>query len=108
MSAWARPGVKCVCVDDGPCRNSGLQTGLRKGDVYTIRKTLGADLDGFDGVTLVEIEAPFEWNGLGFTSNRFRPLTPISQEQDVAKFRHLLVPSPIDAGLVPAGVELDA
>jgi len=37
---------------------------------------------------------------------RFQPLITRTQEQDLELFRPLLVPSPIDAGLVPAGVEL--
>lgn len=106
VMSWAKPGVKCVCVDaDSPPR-SGIWLGDRlvAGATYTIVAVTSSPL-GLVGVTLLEADTP---NPCGYWLARFRPLVTKTQEQDVAKFRHLLTPSPIDAGLVPAGVELDA
>jgi hypothetical protein len=104
MTSWARPGVKCVCLygqwaldGTGP-----IVPGPKEGGIYTVASWPIADKRGDWGFRLVG------WDGADdvFLASCFRPL--ITQEQDVAKFRHLLTPSPVDAGLVPSGVELDA
>ena len=102
MSAWAKPGVKVVCV--APIES------LVRDEIYTIAEVLHRDDTGRLGVVLVECLASITWENTvgGFRLSRFRPLVTKTQEQDVAKFRHLLTPSPVDAGLVPAGVEIDA
>jgi hypothetical protein len=109
MSAWAKPGVKVVCVDAKFRRGDA---GLVPGATYSIVSVFpqrgdagGRYRDGL-AVILQGIANPFDPDDGAFALARFRPLVTKTQEQDVAKFRHLLTPSPIDAGLVPAGVEL--
>jgi hypothetical protein len=55
-------------------------------------------------VTLVGEANPYSLSG-GWLAERFRPLITRTQEEDVALFKSLLIS---DAGLVPAGVEMDA
>lgn len=105
--SWAKPGVKVVCIDASPNRY-GDSCGLVLRGIYTVKGKSKTDGYGVKGVFLEEVDAPYSFAGYGFKVSRFRPLVTKTQEQDVAKFRHLLTPSPIDAGLVPAGVELDA
>jgi hypothetical protein len=104
MTSWARVGAKCVCVDADSPSQSGIWQGDRlvAGSTYTIVAVTSSPV-GLVGVKVLEADTP---NPFGYWLARFRPLVTISQAQDVAKFRHLLTPSPVDAGLVPAGVEL--
>jgi len=100
VSAWARPGVKVVCVDD---RWSDLQLKCSpnlpvKQAIYTIRDAVTAGVHL--GVRLVEVTNPPYYFGRDgtleppFNIRRFRPVAPTTrtQEQDVALFRHLLAP----------------
>lgn len=114
MSSWAKPGVKCVCVDDDFSRSAPKLRSLvdcwpQKGPIYTIRRV--REYPGHGVMLLLhEVRNPRvvygRWDGEPqFSVLRFRPLTP-KQQQDVAFFRHLLSPSPADVGLIPAGVEL--
>lgn len=113
MSSWAKPGVKCVCVDGRPHRIGGRPARYAalpsEGVIYTVQSvrpyrwscgTVGI------GIDLAEVRREVDGQPVPFGISRFRPL--ITQEQDVELFRHLLSPSPIDVGLIPAGVELDA
>jgi len=100
MSAWAKPGVKCVCVDDSPSIYGACD--LEVGRIYVITARMETPFGVGINVAGARSKA------LGFHLWRFRPLVTKTQEQDVAQFRHLLTPSPIDVGIVPAGVELDA
>lgn len=106
MSAWAKPGVKCVCVD-ASAGWTGKPTNLVERVVYTIREVVPANPnwthngDG-PGIHLVEVSS---CRPEGFRAARFRPLTARTQEDDVRLIKSLLLE---DAGLVPAGVELDA
>ena len=112
MSSWAAPGVKCVCVEDEGFSVAG-KYGMMfpvKGLEYTVRGVSSFGTYGL-GLLLVEVANPIaRWqNGVheaAWNIDCFRPL--ITQEQDLALFRHLLSPSPADVGLIPAGVELDA
>lgn len=87
MSAWAKPGVKCVCVDA-----DGSET-LVHGGVYTVRSTcvagpLWADA-GSVGLRLYEIILPVDrLDGIepGYRVSRFRPLVTRTQEQDLELF----------------------
>ena len=93
MSAWAKPGVKCVCVD---ASWHGLPTSpLVEGAKYTIRSV--AMYDGDLVADFLEAQNPedakFPESPPGFRIDRFRPLVTKTQEQDVAMFRHLLTPS---------------
>lgn len=114
MSAWAKPGVKCVCVDDEP-RAGTEWRGDRPtvGAIYTIRSIFCGPAGGLSA-SFFELErsnsskADYPGQLVGYYLDRFRPIVTKTQEQDVAKFRHLLTPNSVDAGLVPAGVELDA
>lgn len=100
MSAWAAPGVECVCLKKTPWRHWGAGKEWH-GPAYK-ELCVVSRVFGVNGFTFLELEGYAE----AYEVHRFRPLIGISQAQDVAKFRHLLTPSPIDAGLVPAGVEL--
>ncbi|QIG69385.1 hypothetical protein EVB79_015 [Rhizobium phage RHph_N3_13] len=76
---WAKPGVKVVCINDGPYGGYcwGKNEAPKVGQVYTIKAVLY-----FDGVIfhLEEIkrdkEACDEWGNpdLGYGAHRFRPL----------------------------------
>lgn len=92
MSAWAKPGVKCVCVEFTP-----IYIGARPhpadpvdGGVYTI---LGVWHDE-DGTFLQLAECDGDY---GYEISDFRPLITRSQEDDVALFRKLLVTEGADA-----------
>jgi hypothetical protein len=99
MSAWAKPGVKCVCVDAW-FRGCGT-TPLVEKAVYTIRANVPNDplergrYKGRPVIALVEADNPWHPDG-GFSVDRFRPLVPPkTQEEDVAQFRHLLSGLPV-------------
>lgn len=94
--AWAKPGVKCVCVDADPDRFVKLQPSwrddgfpIREGIIYTICEVLvhpGADL-----VAVRLVELPDRSIGdYGYALSRFRPLASRTQEQDLAIFRPIL------------------
>ena len=89
MSTWAKPGVKCVCVDASP-DFYGEQSGLAQGQVYTVKGDGGRDAFGVFGIRLVEIATRFDRYGLGFNVNRFRPIVTRTQEQDLEHFLPLL------------------
>ncbi|WMT88255.1 hypothetical protein NO932_06500 [Pelagibacterium sp. 26DY04] len=99
MAHWAKPGVKCVCINGSWPPNSwyGWEFLPREGETYTIRETL--EIDGQAGLRLVEIENPradYAWGFIepAFAAVRFRPLT--AQSDDLAKFTHLLTPQKIE------------
>lgn len=82
MYDWAKPGVKVVCINDGPYGGEekycwGKDEAIKVGQVYTIKAVLY-----FDGVIfhLEEIkrdqEACEDWGNpdLGYAAWRFRPL----------------------------------
>ena len=86
MNAWAKPGVKCVCVVAGPI-------GPALNEICTIKEVKPFD----DGLYLVLSEYGWVHTDLGtsverrrplFRVDRFRPL--VSQEDDLALFRHHL------------------
>lgn len=102
MSAWARPGVKCVCVDASPGKTPGLAT-LVTGRVYTIRTVEDCGQYGI-GLILAEVRNAtlFYTTGVSepvYRVDRFRPLITRTQEQDVALFRQIIaqVPAGVDA-----------
>jgi hypothetical protein len=103
MSAWAKPGVKCVCIDGVRPESWGFQklgTGPKTDGVYTISEV--RDVKGIHVLVLKEFpDVP----GTGWETSHFRPLITRTQEDDVRLIKSLLLE---DAGLVPAGVELDA
>jgi len=117
MSAWAKVGVKCVCVDDAPDTGRGhepMNGYPAKGEIYTIA-AIGrfhpfCDADLFQ---LVELTNPAQADGrdCGWSPDRFRPLT--SQSDDIALIKSLLltVPAlhervvPSELPLVPAPVD---
>lgn len=93
MSAWAKPGAKCVCVDAENTNHFGIPE-LETKRVYTIRE-VGITKRGKVGVRLVEkIERNRHGNDEWLRLSRFRPVAPTTrtQEQDVALFRHMLTP----------------
>lgn len=78
----AKVGDKIVCVDAKRAMTTTLETGLKEGEVYTIR-TISMHrhyLDGdFLGVRLAEIHrgddpSDFADNDMPFRASRFRPV----------------------------------
>lgn len=104
MSAWAKPGVKCVCIRDDW---KGFEVYERMGihvpsrlpminEVLTINEVMD-DLSHVPGrvtsnIGLTFVELGHDW---GFALDCFRPLITKSQEDDVALFRSLLDALPI-------------
>lgn len=80
---WAVKGAPVVCID-----NEGAPELELRGK-YTIDQAF-VWWDG-PSVQLVEVEPDWAYY-IGFRFSRFRPA--ISQSQDLAKFHHLLTPTP--------------
>ncbi len=88
MVHWAKPGIKCVCVENGTWYNPASTeiSGPSKDEVSTITGVVeidgkfGLGLGGYDGYYPIE---------------QFRPL--VSQEHDVALFTHHLIAESVDA-----------
>lgn len=103
MSAWARPGVKVVCVDASSVvvPDTGLQLNRKYviESVFAGGPALGPNGEFRDGlqVSLVGVSKPGGIGGYGVY--RFRPVTTRTQEQDVAIFRHLLDKAPVLEGV---------
>lgn len=95
MSHWAKPGVKCVCVDNDE------HPELVVGRDYTIISSrapwvLAQGKYGNKSRFLIEVSGVRNWDGsVFFAVERFRPLITKTQEQDVALFRHILDGLPI-------------
>ena len=91
MSAWAKPGVKCVCVIEG-------YVGPRLKEVCTVDEIL-TDARGVwillceYGWYHTDISTTAERRRPWFRVERFRPL--ITQQDDVALFAHLLTGTPV-------------
>lgn len=101
MSAWARPGVKCVCIHTGPWilreeADPGAEIGPDvhpdTGEVCTIA---GVRLRR-SGVIALLIDG---YGSNEYAVHHFRPLITRTQEQDVALFRQIIaqVPAGVDA-----------
>lgn len=97
MSAWAKPGVKCVLVEDNWPAGSFYGTEVLPvvGTAYTVRELV--QIQGFLLCRLVEIRNPTLDYRQGFMEcafdvGRFRPLVVRTQEQDVALFTPYLAP----------------
>lgn len=97
----AKIGDKVVCIDDQPLA-SGLDTGLVKGDVYTIinivfdkgRLPNGIVCDHY-AIGLQEVLHPKpKRRGGCFGAFRFRPVHP--RKTDIAWAYELLRPAPAD------------
>jgi hypothetical protein len=92
MSAWAKVGVKCVCIDFTPvfiCARPHPADPVA-GGVYTVTG-IWHDEDG----TFLQLA---ECDGdSGYEVSDFRPLVTRTQEDDVALFRDLLVSNEVDA-----------
>lgn len=95
MSAWARPGVKCVCVDS---YMDGEPPVLVEGAVYQVARvisdngtnTIGRYAGARQSLVLVGLINPYDERYGSFALARFRPIVTRTQEQDVAIFRPLL------------------
>ena len=109
MTSWARPGVKVVCVDGAFSKSSGDLPVV--GRVYTIVWVGHWDWFNTSGtaVHLAEVNRKPDCDGVKnpFGLRRFKPLITRTQSDDVALIKSLLISNPVDAGLVPAGVEFD-
>ena len=105
MTSWAKPGVKCVCIDDfmptipppAGYESWGDDFELVAGTTYTIRDRFFDTELGFEVVRLAEIYRPLlfgESFEAGFLISRFRPIVTKTQEQDVALFKAILTSVP--------------
>jgi hypothetical protein len=68
-STWARPGTKCVCIDDSP--DNGVPLSVKRGRRYTISAVRTNTWIGGDHTTVLIAEAkePNE-----FWLSRFAPV----------------------------------
>jgi len=87
MSAWAKPGVKCVCVKKGPWRGVRNEK-VAPGPTYLEECHIEAIQERLWGVEL-KLRGHEKW----YLVDRFRPL--ITQADDVALFAHLLTGTPV-------------
>lgn len=92
MNSWARPGVKCVCVD------ASAWPTLTKGDVYTVTVT-GIHARSGRPVLWLEEASSGGFFGVdpGFYQERFRPLITKTQDVDLELFKHHLGGVGVDA-----------
>lgn len=100
MTSWAKPGVKCVCVRGGTPLSDGFNlTGGYPvtGGIYTV-DGVGRD-EMYNQTLLYLVEFPccqmIRGELRGWDASRFRPL--ITQSDDVALFKHHLVPQEVEA-----------
>lgn len=94
LTSWAKPGAKCVCIDN--TRHPQLNIG----QTYTIVAVESDDPSVLQAGTyagskvLVELAEVKNWSAKpSYAVERFRPI--ITQQDDVERFRHLLSPSPL-------------
>ena len=93
MSAWAKPGVKCVCIS-GP--HDAIATGtLVVGRIYEIAERLDHPEHGVL-VRLAAVTGPNGETGK-YKVSRFRPLITKTIEQDVQMILSLLTPDEVSA-----------
>jgi hypothetical protein len=102
MAMWAKPGAKCVCIDDARTnRRWRGTTCVVKGCVYTVRGVLITP-NGRCVLTFEEVLNPlvmviggdlYEW---GFGAHRFRPVQDVPEHEDVALFQHHLTSTNIE------------
>jgi hypothetical protein len=97
MSAWAKPGVKCVCIN-----TEGYWVEREDGRTYPnefgpneVLTVAYVRFSALDGETLIALwGTPLdEW----YVVSSFRPLTNPSQEDDVRLIKSLLVTEGADA-----------
>lgn len=102
MSAWAKPGVKVVCID-ATWYAGHFPAKIKEGFVYVIdsvREMDGGDWSEVDLSGAVGLLLQGVWNddhdeGV-FASTRFKPLITKTQDQDVFMFKSLLNKAPIN------------
>lgn len=100
MSDWAKPGVRCLCVDDEPNKYvvsgwywSGGLDGLSAGTTYTIRSVLidriGRPCIRVDEIIRATPSSGSYWGNseAAYSLSRFRPL--VSESDDIAMFRKI-------------------
>ncbi len=85
-------GQKVVCVDDSPSVY-GDESGLVKGDIYTVNKVMySAEADR---TCLDIVEVPNDWDNSwywGFRPERFRPVT--EKKTDISVFKEIVTKVP--------------
>ena len=91
MSSWAKPGVKCVCIDDDT-RGFKYSAMPKSGEIYTIRAVEYYQWPSIGGGLGVHLDEVTRSVPVPFGISRFRPL--ISQFDDIAMFKALLSPTP--------------
>lgn len=106
MTHWAKPGVQCVCIKDGPWPWVEIDGGTLPQRVPMMAEVLTVETVEFDGdkVFLSFVEVPsVQWLGdycaeTVWNADCFRPLT--KRPTDISIFTDMLTPAPGD--LVPA------
>lgn len=95
MTSWAKPGVKCECINNEWPSGAwyGWEFLPELGKTYTVRETL--EIDGQAALRLAEIDNPrgdYSWGFIEpcFAVARFRPVVPAEHEKDLAIFTPLL------------------
>lgn len=99
MSSWAKPGVKCVCVDDVPRGGVVRSPHPPVGVTLTIK---GVSPDYFGRGVHLHISGypnvcPIVGHDVGWRISRFSPLVTRTQSQDLALFTPLLETQGVDA-----------
>ncbi len=89
--SWAKPGVKCVCIDSAPRGTSeGIPAWIPvEGEIYTVSFVYHRG-DGKSGLVLVEQTD----NRRFYEITRFRPLVTKTIEQDVQMFKRIAETAP--------------
>lgn len=100
MSTWAKPGAKCVCIRTAPPAVTATFPGIRSplvGLVYTVRAAPIVSNGPNAGRhclllrELVNSVLPGEVKERGMPIDAFRPVTSVSEQQDMALFEHHLI-----------------
>jgi hypothetical protein len=92
MAGWAKPGVKCVCVDHSDIFNPNLAIVPPMGERHMIKGVLD-DYLGRGTTLLIEGYPNVSLrlgHDMGWAIWRFRPLITRTQQQDLAIFTPLL------------------
>lgn len=96
MSAWAKPGVKCVCIAHGwpehEMEEGGVTRAPMPNEVLTVTEVIRNGYLRFAEIPVVQA-AGCE---LAWDVTAFRPLITRTQEEDLALFRDLLTDAPVE------------
>lgn len=86
MSSWAKPGVKCVCVDDRRAP-FGSPSPFARGGVYVVEDV--NDLGNIKIAGVPQVDNVWFWK-----VERFRPLVTKTQSEDIEMFLRIASKAP--------------